>query len=72
MLVLIDVKYFTLVRNLFSIIDLKSLHYLYFDKEFALFLLNQCIMEDEEKSKELFSLYSDLQNEIKIVNLFPN
>jgi hypothetical protein len=51
---------------------LVNLHYLYFDKEFALFLLNQCIMEDEEKSKELFSLYSDLQNEIKIVNLFPN
>ena len=27
---------------------------------------------NEEKSKELFSLYSDLQNESKIVNLFSN
>jgi len=51
---------------------LVNLHYLYFDKDYALFLLNKCIIEDKEKSKELFSLYSDLQNEIKIVNLFPN
>ena len=56
----------------FSKLLLVNLHYLYFDKEFALFLLNKCIAEDEEKSKELFSLYSDLQNESKIVNLFSN
>jgi len=49
-----------------------NLHYMYFDKEYAIYLLNNSIMEDVEKSKELFSLYSDLQNEIKIVNLFPN
>ena len=33
----------------FSKLLLVNLHYLYFDKEFALFLLNKCIAEDEEK-----------------------
>jgi hypothetical protein len=31
-----------------------------------------CIIEDEEKSKELFSLYPNLKNEQKIVDLFSN
>lgn len=38
----------------------------------AIALLIGCIAEDEEKSKELFSLYPTLRNEPKIVNLFSN
>jgi tetratricopeptide (TPR) repeat protein len=33
-------------------------------------LLIPCIAEDEEKSKEIFTLYPALKNEVKIVNLF--
>lgn len=38
----------------------------------AIDLLILCITEDEEKSRELFSLYPNLKNESKIVNLFSN
>lgn len=35
-------------------------------------LLIDCIIEDEEKSREIFSWFPDLKNEPKIVNLFSN
>jgi len=38
----------------------------------AIDLLIPCIAENEEKAKEIFSLYPDLENESKIVNLFSN
>ena len=38
----------------------------------AIDLLIPCIVEDEERSRTLFSLYPDLKNEPKIVNLFSN
>ena len=41
-------------------------------KEEAIELLIYCISEDEEKSKELFTLYPLLKDEQKIVNLFSN
>lgn len=38
----------------------------------AINLLMERVVEDEEKAKEIFSLYPYLQNEPKIVNLFSN
>lgn len=41
-------------------------------KEEALSKLIFCISEDETKAKNIFSLYPELQNESKMVNLFSN
>ncbi|TNE53215.1 MAG: tetratricopeptide repeat protein [Bacteroidetes bacterium] len=41
-------------------------------KEEALSTLIYCISEDEKRAKHLFTLYPELQNESKIVNLFAN
>lgn len=57
-----------LVKNLI----ITNLYWLLNKKDEALSLLIYCITEDEEKSKKIFSLYPDLQNESKIVNLFSN
>ena len=41
-------------------------------KEEALNLLIVCISENEIEAKKIFSLYPELENESKIVNLFSN
>jgi tetratricopeptide (TPR) repeat protein len=40
--------------------------------ELAIIFLRQCIIEDLEAAKEIFSIYPYLLNESKIVTLFPN
>jgi len=61
-------------ENLILITDLikVNLYWILNRNQEALDLLIKCIAEDEEKSKELFSLYPDLKNEQKIVDLFSN
>jgi tetratricopeptide (TPR) repeat protein len=56
----------------FSIDLLKAYKdYLVGDTELAFYTFNRLIAEDLEKSKEIFSLYPELLNDFKIVNLFP-
>lgn len=61
-------------ENLRLVVDLLKVNLLWITglKDEAIALLIPCIAEDEEKSKELFSLYPALKNEPKIVNLFSN
>jgi tetratricopeptide (TPR) repeat protein len=46
-------------------------NYLVGNTEQALYILNKLIVLDLEKTKEIFSLYPELLNDSKIVNLFP-
>lgn len=57
-----------MTKNLITI----NLYWLLNKKDEAITLLIYCISENEEKAKELFSLYPELQNESKMVNLFSN
>ena len=61
-------------ENLSLITDLikVNLYWILNRNQEALNLLINCIAEDEEKSKEIFSLYPNLKNEQKIVDLFSN
>jgi tetratricopeptide (TPR) repeat protein len=75
---ILDAKYFMenmeIPENLVLITDLikVNLYWILNRKQEAIELLIMCIIEDEEKSKELFSLYPNLKNEQKIVDLFSN
>lgn len=51
---------------------LVNLNFFYGDRNLSLSMLQDLIEDDFPKAKELFSLYPDLLNETKIVNLFPN
>jgi hypothetical protein len=61
-------------ENLSFITDLikVNLYWILNRNQEAINLLINCIAEDEEKSKEIFSLYPNLKNEQKIVDLFSN
>jgi hypothetical protein len=61
-------------ENLSLITDLikVNLYWILNRNQEAINLLINCIAEDEEKSKEIFSLYPNLKNEQKIVDLFSN
>jgi tetratricopeptide (TPR) repeat protein len=47
-------------------------YFTYFDIDQGISLILQCVVEDEEKSREIFSLFPSLLNESKVVNLFSN
>ena len=58
---------------LFTLELLKANYYFKIGQhELAIILLQQCIVEDLEAAKEIFSIYPYLLNESKIVTLFPN
>jgi hypothetical protein len=45
--------------------------YKFDNKESAIYILNYLISENKEKAREVFSMYPELLNDSKIVNLFP-